>query len=326
MNRPVPEELLAAFRDASFFCVIGHAEPDGDCIGAQLALGSFLRRIGKEVLLLSPGPFERPEIKPFEREFAGALDPSARARRPTVVVLDCSSPERIGDLAGQIAGLPLLVVDHHSSGKSFGDLAFIDDSAPSVTLLVLHVIERLGYAPEPEEARLMLFGLCTDTGFFRHLDAREPSVYEAIARLNAAGATPKAIHRMIFSGRPLASRLLLGRLLARTEPLFEGRLLFTYETLADKQEFGAEQRDSDTLYQLLQGTAGCEAVILIREEDEASCTVGLRSNATVDVGAVAQAFGGGGHRRAAGFRCTGDLLTTKAKLLGALEPLLALPT
>jgi len=322
MNGSVPPKLLEIIEQERLFCILGHAEPDGDCIGAQIALSHFLRRIGKEAVLLSPGPFERPEIRDYERQFATALEPGLRARRPTAIILDCSALERVGDLAQDIADLPVIVIDHHSAGKSFGDITYIDDSAPSVTLLLQKVIEGLGHAPDAEEAQLLLFGLCTDTGFFRHLDSRDSSVFEAIGRLNAAGATPKQVYQMIYSGRPLASRILLGKELARTEALFAGRILFTYETLEDKRTYGSKHRDSDSLYQLLQTSAGCEAVILVREEDEESCSIGLRSNTEIDVGALAQRFGGGGHRKAAGFKWVGSREAIKAALVASLTALL----
>ena len=104
-------------------------------------------------------------------------------------------------------------------------------------------------------------------------------------------------------------------MLSRTVRHLEGRLLVTYEVLEDKLALGAGNRDSDTLYQLLQATEGCEVVLFVREEDAQSCTVGLRSNGGVDVGAIAKSFGGGGHRQAAGFRWEGDRVAITEKLI-----------
>ncbi len=325
MNRKVPRELVEALVSGKLFCILGHAEPDGDCVGSQVALGHFLSRLGGEVHLLSPGPFQRPEIVPFASRFELAMEPALRERRPLVVVVDCSALERIGDFAASIGGLTTIVIDHHSSGRGFGDLTYIDPTSPSVTLLVERVISSMGGTPDETEARMLFFGLGTDTGFFRHLDARDPDVYEAMARLNGAGATPKQIYEMIYSGKPLASRILLGRALSRTEALFDGRVLSTYETIEDMRTFGAESRDSDSLYQLLQATGGCEAVILIREEDERTCSVGLRANGGIDVGAIAGAFGGGGHKKAAGFEWTGSREAIKELLLRELSALFRAP-
>ena len=105
----------------------------------------------------------------------------------------------------------------------------------------------------------------------------------------------------MYGNRTLASRQLLGRLLDRAEPHYDSRLLVTWETETDVDEFGKLARDSDTLYQQLLGTRGCDVVVLVRFEDNETCSVGLRSFRQVDVGKAAKHFGGGGHSRAAGF-------------------------
>lgn len=301
MKNEVPAELLKVLSERSAFCLLSHSDPDGDCIGSELALAHYLRRIGKQVGLYSPGPFHRSEIRQYASLFEPRIGREMLDAKPAAIVLDCSSIERIADLAEDVRSLPTVVVDHHSAGKDFGEVHYIDPAAPAVTLLVQKIIESRGDEVDAEEARWIFFGFCTDTGFFRHLDTHDNETFEALARLSRAGASPKQTYRMIYGGRPLATRVLLGKLLSRAEEKLDGRVLVTYETYAEKQTFGSENRDSDTLYQLLQTVVGCEVVILIREEDEELCTVGLRSNSTVDVGALAKSFGGGGHKRAAGF-------------------------
>jgi phosphoesterase RecJ-like protein len=124
---------------------------------------------------------------------------------------------------------------------------------------------------------------------------------------------------MIFGGRPIGTRVLLGRLLERTEALLGNKVLLTYETLEDIETFGTENRDSDSLYQLLQTVEGCEAIVFIREEEVDNCTVGLRSNNSIDVGSIAHSFGGGGHKRAAGFTWTGNRLEITRRILATFE-------
>jgi len=307
VNVTIPDRLIQTIEQGSVFCLLSHSEPDGDCLGSELALGRFLERIGKTVHLYSPGPFGRPEIRFLEPRFESRIDKSVLAENPVVVILDCSTLDRIGELAEDIADLPsVIVIDHHSSGEPFGTIHHVDTSAPSVTLLIQDLIEKMGYTVDSEEAKWILFGFCTDTGFFRHLDSTEAGVFEAVGRLTAAGATPKQIYGMIFGNKALAARILLGTIMSRTESLFDDRVLLTYETLEDKVAYGAINRDSDALYQHLQTVKGCEAVIFIREEDERTCSVGLRSNNSLDVGAIAKSFGGGGHKRAAGFTWVGD--------------------
>lgn len=323
VKNDLPAELIKTVEDESLFCLLSHAEPDGDSLGSQLALASFLRRIGKTVHLYSPGPFLRPEIAHLEPEFEQRIDKGVREKSPIAIVLDCSSLDRIGSLAEDVTGLRTIVIDHHSAGNPFGEIHYIDPSTPAVTIMVQYLIEAMGYTVEKTEAMWILFGFCTDTGFFRHLDANQSEVFEAIGRLNRAGATPKQIYTMVFGGRPLGTRVLLGRLLERTEGLFGNKVLLTYETLDDKNAYGTENRDSDSLYQQLQTVRDCEAVVFIREEDEQNCTVGLRSNNSIDVGAIAHSFGGGGHKRAAGFSWAGDREEITRRILASFESIMS---
>ena len=318
--RSVPPELLDFLDRHGPFYVIGHKEPDGDCIGSQLALASFLKRSGKTAYLCSAGPFSRNEIMPYEGRFLLEAPPEKPSERAAALILDCSSLQRIGSVAESLPKVPLAFIDHHSAGNAVGDVVFIDDKAPSVTVMILSLIEALGGSPTKEEAEYLLFGLGTDTGFFRHLDEGSAETFKAVSRLVAAGASPKKVYNLMYGGKSLFSRRLMGEILTRTEAHFEGAVLVSFVTLQDQQRYGLASRDSDTLYQLLMGIAGCEAAMIIRQEGESDCTVGLRARDRIDVGAIAASFGGGGHRLAAGLSIRGDLETVKTKLIAAFEP------
>lgn len=318
--KKVPPELLQFIDDHSTFFVIGHKEPDGDCVGSQLALGTWLRRRGKKVAFCSAGPFTRTEIMPFEHRFQAFVPEVDDTERAAAIVVDCSSIKRIGSIADSLPKVPLAFIDHHASGEAHGDVLFIDDRAPAVTVLVLALIEAAGDRPTKEEAEYLFFGLSTDTGYWRHLDETSVETWDAGARLVAAGASPKKIFAMMNGGKPLLSRKLMGELLARVEPHFDGKLLVSFMTLDDQQRFGLASRDSDMLYQLLLTVSGCESAMIIRQESETDCTVGLRSRERVDVGSIAARFGGGGHRLAAGLSIRGTVEEVRDKLLEAFEP------
>jgi phosphoesterase RecJ-like protein len=322
----VPDELIQFIKTGSKFLVAGHKEPDGDCVGSQLALCSALRRLGKTALPCSAGPFKRSEIKSYEGLFTAAPGDQDR-ENARVIVVDCSAPGRTGDLAPFLEGLPTAVIDHHATGDHPAPSAeapvFLDAAAPSVTFLILHLIEALGERPSREEAELLFFGLCTDTGFFRHVDQGGAETFTAAAQLVQAGANPKKTFHAIHGGKSLGSRILMGILLARAEPLFGGRLILSYEQYEETRRFGLEGRDSDSLYQLLQSVAGVEAIAIIRQETPENCTVGLRSRDAVDVSAVAAGFGGGGHKNAAGFSVNGAVEELRPQLIAAFEKIFA---
>jgi phosphoesterase RecJ-like protein len=188
--------------------------------------------------------------------------------------------------------------------------------------LIQHIIETLDDTPTCEEAQYLLFGLCTDTGFFRHLTEDSAHVFAAVSRLTAAGAGPNRIHSLIYGNRPLASHRMLSTLLMRTETYFGGRLLLTYETVNDPGQKDGRLRNSDTLYLLLQNTEGVEAVALLQEEKPDELSVGLRSNTSLDVGEIARAFKGGGHKKAAGFPFYGSIDEARTRIIDIFSNLL----
>jgi len=322
----IPNDVAEFLTTGHSFVVVGHEEPDGDCVASQLALASYLRRRGASSYLCSVGPFNRPEIAEYGDQFSSTIPQQALDEKAAAVVLDCSTSERTGALGGAIASLPTLVIDHHSSGSAFGDLRFVRPEAPSTALLVQLIIEREDRLTA-SEARLLMFGMCTDTGFFRHLDDTSAAVFAATSRLVAAGANPRATYERIYGNRSFERRKLLGRQLERAEWLAPG-VLYTHQTVADLDALPEPARGDDDLYMLLRAVAGAEVVAFAREERSGGCSVSLRSSESVDVGAIALQLGGGGHRQAAGFSWSGSLAAIRSELgqrLPAAVPIAAAP-
>jgi bifunctional oligoribonuclease and PAP phosphatase NrnA len=306
----------------SSFLVLGHKEPDGDCVSSQISLATLLSALGKNATLHSVGPFDRPEISSFSALFTASI-PEDRLSGAAAIIVDCSTPDRTGALGGRVEGLPCLVIDHHSAGETFGSARCVDSSAPSTTMLLLQLFEDMGVVPDAETARLLLFGLCTDTGFFRHLGQNSADTFSAVARLVARGTSTAEVYMLVYGRRELSSRKLLAEMLARVESHWDDRLLMTWQTASDRQRLAVAQRGEDDLYRLLQTIRGNVVVALVKEEADGVFSVGLRSNASQDVGAIAASFGGGGHRQASGFDITGTLDSVKKKVIDTFAPLLA---
>ncbi len=301
-----PPELLRFLDAYPRYLIAGHKEPDGDCVGSQLALVSLLRRRGKEAVACSAGPFKRPEIASVASLFTDK--PTEEQRRDAAVILvDCSRLERAGSLAKTLSELPLAIIDHHVSENEPSHLHYIDAACPAATILVEAIMRALSDPPNKEEASWLLFGLCTDTGFFRHLDSGSAEAFDCAARLTRQGASPKSAFQAINGGKTLESRILMGLILSRTSAYYDGRLLVSYEKRADTKRFGLQGRDSDAIYQALLSVNGVEAIILARQESAKLCTVGLRSRDSIRVDSVAARFGGGGHKNASGLSAEGTL-------------------
>ena len=319
---PPKSDAVDFLRTHESFLILGHKEPDGDCIASQITTATIVSRLGKKADMYSVGPFERPEIEGFADRFTSVI-PTEKLRGAAVIIVDCSTPDRTGNLGAMVDRLPTLVIDHHSAGETFGTVRYVDDEAPSTTFLVFSLFEALDIPVEPQTANLLLFGFCTDTGFFRHLGPRSPEIFQTLSRIAACGTSPQQVYMMIYGRRDLSGRKLLGELLLRVEKHGEGRLLVTWQTMEDKRRHDVYQRGEDELYRLLQTVRGAVAVAFVKEESEGKYSVGLRSSSSIDVGKVAASFGGGGHRQAAGFDIEGTLESVKEAVVKAFAPLLS---
>jgi len=322
MSSTVPGKLVEFLRGHERFFIAGHVEPDGDCIASSLALASYLGRVlGKTVTCHNVGPFNRREIAEYADEFSPRIDPDeiTAAASPAAIILDCSGPDRIGALQDDIAGLPTAVIDHHATAQQFGDARFVVTTSMATCHLVQLLIEELGGGITTSEAQLLLFGIVTDTGFFRHAEDDAADLFAGVARLMEAGASPKTAHSWMFGGHTLDSRRLLASIMLRAESIGDGRGVVSWESIEDVQKYGKESRDSDTLYQLLFSIRGLRTAALIRQESETTVSGSLRSIDTIDVSAVAARFGGGGHKRAAGFTAELALDDALEQVRDALE-------
>ena len=310
------ESLTEFINQHDFFFVAGHKEPDGDCIASCLGIANILKHFNKPYDILSAGPFKRNEIKKYEKYFTDKmrfLDNKDRERTGLIIV-DCSEINRIGDIDGDLTNLDTFIIDHHKTGElPEGTKGFINPEAPACAYLVQCFYEEIiGKIPE-KLAKILLFGLCTDTGFFRFLNQDSSSIFMAASRLVSYGANPRNTYTEINSGKPYSTRQLLGLLLSRAERYLDGRLVITYETMEDTKKFGQEGRDSDSLYQILLSSQDVEAVVFLRQDSISTCTGGFRSVDKIDVSTVASKFGGGGHKNASGMSTDGtiDILIPK---------------
>lgn len=310
-----PSEVLDFVKAYDTYLLIGHQEPDGDCIGSQLGMAELLKGLGKQVKLYNQGPFKKLEINRYQPLFQERINPLDKTGKTAVVILDCSTLDRIGALAQDVSGLPLLVLDHHTAGETFGTYMFVQNKAPSTSFIVQGLFGALGLKLTKEAADPLMLGLCTDTGFFRHTETGAGDTFRAAGVLSDAGASVKATFGQVNGGKPLGNVRLMGLILSRAESYLGNKLLVSVEYLQDRAQYDAENRESDVIYQSLQSVKDNEVILLIREESKTNCTVGLRSKAIVDVGLVAQKFGGGGHIRAAGFAVELPLAELKKRLI-----------
>lgn len=306
------EALKDFITQHNFFFIVGHKEPDGDCISSCLGIAAILDNFHKPYQLLSAGPFKRNEVIKWQDRFSDTMEFLDESERKTtgLIICDCCEIMRLGEIDGDFKGLDTFIIDHHKTGEIIQNAkGYINGDAPACAFLVQIFYEML-IGPLPKEiAEILFFGLCTDTGFFRFLTADSAPVFMAASRLVSYGADPRGTYVEINSGKPYSTRKLLGVLLNKAEKYLDGRLVVTYESLEDTKKFGLEGRDSDALYQLLLSSKGVEAAVFLRQDTPNTCTGGFRSQDKIDVSVVAAKFGGGGHKNASGMSCNGRVET-----------------
>jgi bifunctional oligoribonuclease and PAP phosphatase NrnA len=284
-----------------------HINPDGDALGSMLGFGLGLRRLGTPALQATfPGAFEIPE------PFAGLpgldlLVPEERAYPDPdlVIVFDVAAESRLGGLTDRLVGAQVTVVlDHHASNTGFGSINLVDPQAAATSVVAEELLARLDVPLDSQIAECLYVALATDTGSFK-FDMTTPRVHEMAARLLATGIRPGDISRRVFDTRPFGAIKLFGEVLGRAalDPTAAGGhgMVWTYATLEDLERHQQRPYVMDALIDPVRTVAEADVSVVVKQIGEREWAVSLRSKGAVDVGKVAVALGGGGHRLAAGF-------------------------
>nr|WP_319474565.1 DHH family phosphoesterase [uncultured Sphaerochaeta sp.] len=321
---PIDEEILALLREREEFVVIGHVSPDGDCLSSQMAMNSMLLKMGKNVQMANAGPFDRSEISHLRSDFLNHIDDELKQRDPLIVVVDCSSPERIGHLADEIKGLTTVVFDHHSSGEQFGTYRYIVPRSVSTTLIIMQLYKALDVEISQEIAEHLFFGFATDSGFFRFINAYRGETLRLAAELVDLGVSPNVMNDRMTGGKSFGYIKYLGKLIDRSESLFDGKVMISSSCLEDSKQYITTDKPSDSLYTMLLSVQGVEVVLFFKELEGERTEVGFRSShqSSINVGALAESFGGGGHKKAAGATVNKPIKETRKLLLEAVEKML----
>jgi phosphoesterase RecJ-like protein len=308
--------LLSA---AETVAVIAHVFPDADTIGAGLALALVLDRCGKAVQVSFAAPRALPESLqslPGGRLLVGA---DAVRRDPDLLVtVDIPSINRLGalrDLAGP--GQQVLVIDHHASNQLFGTANFVDPSADSTTMLVAELLDAWGQPIDAYAAHCIYAGLTTDTGSFRWASAR---AHRLAARLLELGVDNAAISRALLDTHPFAWLPMLSRVLrsAQLVPDAVGGRGLVYVVVENREFAAARHEEVESIVDIVRTTQQAEVAAVFKEIEPQQWSVSMRAKSAVDLAAVASAFGGGGHRLAAGYSTTGPAADVVASLRAAL--------
>jgi phosphoesterase RecJ-like protein len=315
-----PGELIDRIAGSSRLLLCSHTNPDGDAIGSELGLARLLRSLGKVVTIWNrdrhPSLFDG--LAGVAEIHVGNAPPAGfPGSFDTTVVLECPSLDRTGLERELRSGPPLLNIDHHLGNELYGAIDWVDVQAPAAGEMVWRLIPAIRARADEACAFALYLALASDTGGFRFSNAT-PRAFEAAAAMVRAGAEPERASFVLWEQRPAASVRLLGRLLQSLE-LHDGGAIAT--GVLDQEAFRAAQagpHDAEGLIDVPRGIAGVEAVVVLREVSPGELKVSLRSRGAVDVAAIANRFGGGGHRNAAGCVARGTAAELRLVFAGEL--------
>jgi phosphoesterase RecJ-like protein len=303
------------------FLVTTHVRPDGDALGSEVGMAGLLRQKGKDVRVVNSSPtpprydFLEADTNLFEH-FGHRVQPADLADREVAVILDLSSWNQLGDMAGfirQFSG-PRVVIDHHVSEDDLGATVFKDSTAEATGILVMQAIAALGGSYTPEVAAGLLTAIAMDTGWFRHSNTRAGTL-RAVAELIDAGARADDIYRKLFDRNTLGRLKLMGATLSGMQTDLGGKIAYATISLPDLVRTGAIPPDSEDLVDYTVSMRGVEIGMLFIEQARGGVKVSFRARNGLDVSRLAAQFGGGGHREAAGATVPGSMDETVERVL-----------
>lgn len=309
--------IAAVLRSAPHVVIGSHVDPDGDAIGSTLGLSLALDALGiPNTAVLADGD-RVPSTYAFLPGSGRLAAVTATNPAPVFVALDSPQIARLGDAAALAhSASSLIALDHHPDADLPVELAVVDSSAAATGALVWHLLEHLDVVPTAEIATCLYTALLTDTGRFSYSNTTAATLRTA-AEMVDAGADPHAVYTAVYENRSAGAQALIGRVLGRVTLANGGRVAYSWVDSRDLAETGALPEESENLIDYVRALGGVDAVLLAKVNG-ATVRGSLRAKTGADVGQVARAFGGGGHRAAAGFTFAGTLSELLAELLPML--------
>jgi phosphoesterase RecJ-like protein len=295
------------------FLITSHINPDGDAIGSEVALKLFLEDRDKNAIIVnvSPTPDTLRFLDPDNEilVFTDTANSRVIEQVDAIFLLDFNTWDQLGNLTRplQQSSLPRACIDHHvSPDGDFADVIASDTSASATGVLVYEMIRALGGQVSRAMADALYTAIVTDTGSFRfsNTDAR---TFRVASELSERGVVPSDLYKVLFGSKSWGTGKLLGPVMSTVQTAADGRLAWIFATRDMVKAASAGYDDMDGFADLVRAIRGVELVLFFKETGDGHVKVSLRSNGVVDAYAIAESFGGGGHRMASGMRVDGPI-------------------
>ncbi len=308
-------QVVELIENKQNFAITTHIKPDGDGVGSSLGLCWLLRSLGKSAEVVVRG-----DIPLAYRSLPGAGDirdiEMVDKIYDAIFVIECSDLQRPG-----IVGLDeqfTVNIDHHATSEHFGTVNWIDSTASAVGEMIYNLVKAIGGRVTREIAECVYMALVTDTGSFHFSNTTERTLKVA-SELIKAGAKPAEISEAVYNNYPWSRIELMRQVMSTVKRDESGKVASLRQTLKMREEAEAVDGDNNGFVNIPLAARDILACVYMREIGENAYRVSLRSKGDINVAKVAERWGGGGHRNAAGLRIEGDWNEKEEELVEAVR-------
>ena len=299
--------------------IVGHQTPDGDSIGSSFALCLALKKLGKEAKVIMQ---KYSDSFSFLPEINTAVESVVEDSYDLLIAVDSSSNERLAISKEDYAkAKKVIMLDHHQESSPYGDFRYIDSTRPAAAEIIYNFIEYLNVEIDKDIATYIYTGLMTDTGSFNY-ESTKPSTLIIAAKMLETGIDFADICKRLNDTIKEAKLKLIAKTIDNMEVMFDGKFRYSFVSNEIIQSLGLSDEDAEGMTNYLRKVENTEVAAYVRERTDGTAKVSLRSGGNVDVSEIAIKFGGGGHKRAAGYTMTGNIDEEKQKLIDVVEVML----
>ncbi len=309
------EQIGQALREGGRFAVLSHVRPDGDALGSQLALGLSLKRLGKDVRIWNEeGMLEKYSFLPSANLLT--KPPADPEDVDVAIALDTAIQNRLGTALPAVRSAKVWInIDHHPSNPGYGDLVYINPKTPATGQILFELIRSEKLPIDAAIAENLYVAISTDTGSFQYPNTTART-FEIAAELVRAGVDVGRVSQLTYENYPRRRSELLRDLLGTMRFEANDRVASFSLSLATAKKLGVLPEDNEGLIDHLRAIHGVIVAVFFEELADGKVRVSMRSKSEkVNVCAICEKFGGGGHVLAAGARLRGTLAEVEKKIL-----------
>jgi len=317
------EQIGKVLREHQHFAILSHVRPDGDALGSQLALALSLEQLGKDVRVWNEdGMLEKYSFLP--RAELLTKPPATADHVDVAIALDTAIQNRLGTALAAVGSAKIWInIDHHRSNPGYGDLVIVDASAPATGEIIFSLIKSQGFPFTHDIAENLYAAISTDTGSFQYPNTSARTFEIAAELVRAGGVDVGKISRQLYENYPRRRLELLRELLRTMRFSGHDRVASFSLSLKTTADLGVLPEDNEGLIDHLRAIRGVIVAVFFEELADGKVRVSMRSkDEAVDVCAICQKFGGGGHTLAAGARVRGSLAEVEEKVLEEIRDVL----